>query len=263
MVSIEGTTANGVPYVARAASHPDAPLIAVWHLMDPPCTPAAMAAAIPLGGLDAHVVYFGLPLTGARAEHADFEALLASGIDMVTEFFGPMHEQAIAEFPDALADVRRRLGASEDGATGLVGGSAGAGVAAGVLAAYGAAAAVLMNPMLRIRPMIDATAEFLPEPYAWSDASDAVAERIDFVARAPELAATNAAILVIEGAADEPAFLNATREFESLGIGEVRYVDGVEHPLAEWPGIDPTPQNDAARTYDRLAAEWFASALTR
>lgn len=261
MATIEGTTANGVPFVARSASRPDAPLVAVWHLMDPPCTPAAMAAAIPLDGLDAHVAYLGLPGTGDRAVYADFEAVLAAGIDMVSEFFGPMHEQAIAEFPDAIADVRRRVGAAEEGATGLVGGSAGAGVAAGVLAAYGADAAVLMNPMLRIRPMIDATAEFLPAPYAWSEASDAIAERIDFVARGPELAATNAAILVIEGGSDEPAFLNATREFEALGIGEVRYVDGVEHPLAEWPGTEPAPQTEAAKTYDRLAVEWFARSL--
>lgn len=256
-----GTTANGVPFVARAASRPDAPVIAVWHLMDPPNTPPAMAAALPLAGLDANVVYFALPLTGERGEYADFEAFLNSGIDMVTGFFGPMHEQALAEYPAAIAEVRTLLGVADAAPVGLMGGSAGASVAAEVLVTHGASAAVLMNPMLRLRQMIDATSAFLPEPYAWSAASDAVAERMDFVARASELTAGGARLLVIEGADDEPPFLDATRELEALGIGSVCYVPGVEHPLAEWPGTEPAPQIEAAKTYDRLAAEFFAAAF--
>ncbi|QTX05683.1 hypothetical protein [Agromyces archimandritae] len=261
MQSIEGTTSGGVPFVARAASHDDAPVVAAWHLMDPPNSPAAMAAAIPLDGLDAHVVYFGLPLTGGRAEHDDFEAFVAAGGDMVTEFFGPMHVQAIEEFPAALAEVRERLGTPSGGKLGLLGGSAGAGVAAGVLAVHGADAAVLMNPMLRLRPMIDAMADFLPEPYAWSQAADAIADRMDFVARSFEVATGGAELLIIEGGADEPPFLDAVRELEALGIGTIRYVEGVEHPLAEWPGDQPAPQTDAAKRYDALAADWFRAAF--
>lgn len=261
MTLLEGVSSNGVPFIARAASRADAPLVAVWHLLDPPCTPAAMAAALPLDGLDAHVVYLGLPLSGARAVHADFGEFLASGMDMVTEYFGPMHELALVEFPDALAEVRRRLGVGDAVPFGVMGGSAGAAVAAEVLAVHGARAAVLVNPMLRLRPMIDATAPFLPSPYAWTPAADAVAERMDFVARASELAATRASLLVIEGAADEPAFLDAVREVDALGIATVEYIAGVEHPLAEWPGIEPAPQIPAAKTYDARAAAWFREAF--
>lgn len=273
MSLIEGTTAAGVPFTARAASRPDAPVLAVWHLLDPPNTPAAMAAALPFAGLDAHVVYLGLPLSGARAPYAGFEQLLTSGVDLVTEFFGPMHEQALEEFPAALGEVLERLGASSasDGADAsapplvVVGGSAGASVAAEVAATHGAAlgirAVVLLNPMLRLRPMIDAMAEFLPEPYAWSDASDAVAARMDFVARAAELTAAGARVLVVEGGADEPPFLEAAREFERLGVADVRYVDGVEHPLADWPGDAPAPQTAAAKEYDRIAVEWVRGVL--
>ena len=92
MTLLEGVSSNGVPFIARAASRADASLVAVWHLLDPPCTPAAMAAALPLDGLDAHVVHLGLPLSGARAVHADFGEFLATGMDMVTEYFGPMRE---------------------------------------------------------------------------------------------------------------------------------------------------------------------------
>lgn len=263
MTLIDGVTDNGVPFTARPASRADAPMVAVWHLLDPPCTPAAMAAALPLVGLDAHVVYLGLPLSGARSVHADFGEFLASGMDLVTEYFGPMHDQALAEFPDALADVSRRLGVSEGVPLGVMGGSAGASVAAEVLAVHGARAAVLVNPMLRLRPMIDATAEVLPAPYVWTPTADAVAERMDFVARAGELVATGAALLMIEGAADESPFLDAVREVDALGIATAEYIPGVEHSLAEWPGIEPAPQIPAAKTYDARAVAWFREAFGR
>ena len=63
---------------------------------------------------------------------------------------------------------------------------------------------------------------------------------------------------MIEGAADEPAFFDAVREVDALGIATVEYIAGVEHPLAEWPGIEPAPQIPAAKTYDARAAAWFA-----
>ncbi|GAA1814685.1 hypothetical protein [Agromyces neolithicus] len=267
MTEIDGTTSAGVPFVARAAARPDAPVVVAWHLLDPPSTPAAMSAALPLDGLDAHVVYLGLPLTGSRDEHGDFEALLTSGIDMVTEYFGPMHDQALAEFPEALAEIRERLSASDASALVVLGGSAGASVAADVLTTHGAAleisAAVLVNPMLRLRTMIDATAAFLPEPYRWSPAADAVAGRMDFIARAPELTAAGVPLLVIEGSADEPPFLDAVHELERLGVGDVRFVEGAEHPLAEWPGDAPAPQTPVAKQYDEIIVDWLGGVLGR
>lgn len=262
MTWLHGTTSAGVPYTARAATRPDAPIVVGWHLLDPPSTPAGMAAALPLDGLDAHVIYLGLPLSGERAPHPDFESLLMSGIDMVTDFFGPMHEQALAELPSALAELRGTLGASDDSALAVLGGSAGASVAAEVFATYGAshdiAACVLLNPMLQLRPMIDAMAEFLPSPYEWTPAADAVAARMDFVARAPELAHDH--LLIVEGSDDEPHFIAAVREVEGLGIGEVRFVDGVAHPLAAWPEDAEAERTEGAKTYDRIAAEWIAEA---
>lgn len=267
MSEISGTTSGGVPYTARAARHPDAPVVATWHLLDPPNTPAAMAAALPLAGLDAHVLYLGLPLSGARAVHDGFEALLGSGIDLVTDFFGPMHEQANDEFPGALAELRERLGADREAPLVVLGGSAGASVAAEVAVTHGAAlglrATVLVNPMLRLRPMVDAMAEFLPEPYRWTDASSAVAARMDFVGRADELRGLGTPLLIVEGDADEAPFLDAVRAFDRLELAEVRYVPGVEHALAEWPGDEPAPQTAAARAYDEIVTGWLRSALAR
>ncbi|MFF2275744.1 hypothetical protein [Agromyces sp. NPDC058126] len=262
MTWIHGTTSAGVPYSARAATRPEAPIVVGWHLLDPPTTPAGMAAALPLDGLDAHVIYLGLPLSGERAPHPDFEALLTSGIDMVTDFFGPIHEQALAEFPAALDELRGTLGASDASALAVLGGSAGASVAAEVFATHATShrivACVLLNPMLQLRPMIDAMAEFLPEPYAWSPAADAVAARMDFVARAPEL--IHDRLLIVEGSDDELHFIAAVRELERLRVGEVRFVDGVAHPLAAWPEDPAAERTEGAKTYDRIAAEWIAEA---
>ncbi|QAY72994.1 alpha/beta hydrolase [Agromyces protaetiae] len=265
MSEIADVTAAGVPFVARRAARAKAPVVVAWHLLDPPSTPAGMATALPLAGFDAHLIYLGLPRSGARTEYEGFEALLESGVDMVADFFGPLHDEAVVEFPAALAEVRERLGLDVSDASPVIvlGGSAGASVAADVLATHGAAhdirAAVLVNPMLRLRPMIDAMAGFLPAPYAWSTVSDAIADRLDFVARAPELVAGGARVLIVEGDADEPAFLDAVGAVEELGLAgvDVQYVEGAEHALADWPEEVGVPQNDIARKYDAIAVEWL------
>ena len=59
--------AAGVPYVAlppAGGARPDAPVVVAWHLLDAPRTEAAFAAAVPLTGLDAWKIYFGLPMSG-------------------------------------------------------------------------------------------------------------------------------------------------------------------------------------------------------
>ena len=61
--------AAGVPFVAlppSGGSRPDAPVVLAWHLLDAPRTEIAFASAVPLSGLDAWRIYFGLPLSGSR-----------------------------------------------------------------------------------------------------------------------------------------------------------------------------------------------------
>ncbi|MBX3067826.1 MAG: hypothetical protein KF867_05535 [Cryobacterium sp.] len=255
METISGNTANGVPFVARKAATSGAPLISAWHLMDPPNTPAAMAAALPLADLDANVVYFALPMFGERSTFKDFEDMLRSGVDLVTGYFGPLFDQALDEYPEAIGEIRERLGVSKLAKVGFFGGSAGSAVAAGATMRFGSSACVLVSPMLQLRPMIDATNEFMPSPYVWDAESDAIAANMDFIARASEFAP--AKVLLIDGTADEPAFLEPAREFDKLDLGEVVFVEGVEHPLAEFPGNEPAPQIEAAITYDRLATAFF------
>ena len=80
----------------------------------------------------------------------------------------------------------------------------GAAIASEVLARgmSGAMAAVLVSPLLQLRPMIDAVSPQFGG-YDWTDAGTAAAERLDYEARASELVASGAATRIIVGADDE------------------------------------------------------------
>ena len=261
-----GTTSNGVPYVARRAEEVGAPVIAAWHLLDPPRTEAAFSAALPLSGLDATVIYFGLPLSGSRMPEGGVDTIMSlAADDPVTRLFGPICLGAIEEFPHAFADARSALGVSEDARVGLLGGSAGSAVAAGVLAGgeSGAAAAVLVSPMLQLRALIDEVAPFFGiAAYEWKPDSRAIADRLDFVARSADATSTGAAVRVIAGADDGNAALLPAEAFATAAGADLHVVDGVGHALAEEPGVEPAPQTDGARRFDALAAAWFREHLS-
>lgn len=259
-----GTTANGVPFLVVPASRTDAPVVVAWHLLDPPRSETAMAASLPLAGLDAWKLYLGLPLSGSRAPEGGMDEVMRLGMeDAVLNLHWPIYEQAVAEFPAAFAELRQRFGIADDAPIGLLGGSAGSAIASGVLAGgeSGATAAVLVSPMLRLRSMVDVLSEFFGVEYQWSAESDRAAERMDFVARASEVIADGAAIRVIAGADDSAGATEPAREFAAATGADLHVLDGIAHPLAEEPGIDAAPQTAAAKRVDELAVEWFRSNL--
>jgi hypothetical protein len=181
---LTGTTSNAVPYLAvpPASDAATAPVIILWHLMDAPRSETAFAAALPLDGLDAWKVYLGLPTFGARSLPGGGEEVMKLlAIDAPGLVHGPVHSQAADEFPAAWADLRRTLGIGADVPVGLVGGSMGAAIASEVLArgTSGATAAVLVSPLLQLRPMIDAVSPQFGG-YDWTDAGTAAAERLDY-----------------------------------------------------------------------------------
>lgn len=259
-------TSNGVPFLARPAASADAPVILAWHLLDPPRTEVAFAAALPLTGLDAHRIYLGLPMTGRRTLPGGDEQLMALlADDPVTRVHARIHDEAVAEAQPAVAEIRELLGAAPDAPVGMLGGSAGSSVAAAVLAAgwTGARAAVLVSPMLQLRPLIDVFSPRFGAPYHWHPEAAAAADRMDFVARAHELTASGAALRVIAGADDEPdATLAPTRDFVAATGADLQLIEGVGHALADSPGAEPAPQTAAAARYDALATDWFRRHLT-
>ncbi|MFI5593529.1 prolyl oligopeptidase family serine peptidase [Amycolatopsis sp. NPDC051758] len=250
---VEGIAA-GVPFVAAPPANPDAPaaLVAGWHLMDAPASEQAMAAAVPMAGLQAWRVYFGLPLTGARLPEGGHDELFRrASEDAVLNVFEPVTEQAAAEFPAALAELRDRLPGAT-GPLGVFGGSAGSIVALEVLArgAVEVAAAAVASPVVRLAPMIAANERRFGVTYPWTERSRAVAARYDYVNRAAELSAP---LLLVTGADDDVAVREPAAALSGKVGAELVTVDGMAHEFA--------PGTAAAAAVDAAFSEWFARRL--
>lgn len=261
---IQGVAA-GVPFVALPpADGPaaPAPLVVIWHLMDPPRSEAAMTAALPMAGLRAWRVYVGLPMTGSRLPDGGFDEFfqLASE-DYVLNVAEPVTDQAAAEFPAAVAELRSRL-CVVDGPVGVAGGSAGSTVALEVLARSEVpiGAAALVSPVTQLAAAVAANERRFGATYPWSERSRAVAERFDFVRRAGQL---DADVLLVVGEQDDIAFREpaAALARELGGRGSVVTVPGMAHALAEEPGLEPAPQTTHAAAVDAEFTAWFSRHL--
>jgi len=262
--------AAGVPFVAlppASGRRSGVPIVAAWHLMDAPRTEAAFAAAVPLRGLDAWRVFFGLPMTGARMPAGGPDELIRLGYaDAVLNLKRPIVCGAAEEFPAAFHAVCAQLDI-EPSAVGLMGGSDGAAVAQLVLAEgeIPVHAAVLISPVIQLRRAVEAVSEQFHMTYAWSEASRALADRLDFVARVDALA--HAAVQVIVGADDHPAFREPAAALQAAllarGVAaEFVTIPEMAHALADEPGLEPTPQTPHAATVDRHAVGWFQHHLS-
>ncbi len=263
--------AAGVPFIAVPPSNgprADAPVVVAWHLLDPPRTEAAFAAALPLEGIDAWRIYLGLPMSGSRLPAGGFDELMRRAYeDAVLKLHGPIASQAAEEFEAAFASLRQRLGHG-DGPLAVLGGSAGAAVALIVLTegTLRIRAAVLVSPLLQLHRAVEAVGQRYGVSYPWADASLEVARRLDFVARADEVAARGQpAILFIVGRDDDPGFREPAEQMRTALASryadprraELVVIPGMGHALAEEPGMEPAPQTREAALVDREAVRWL------
>lgn len=275
VVPVRGIAA-GVPFLLVPPTTPrkTAPVVAAWHLMDAPRTEAAFAAALPLRELDAWRLYLGLPMCGLRLPAGGVAELERLGYeDAVINLQGPIAEQGAAELPAVLDELGERFGCG-GGPLGLLGGSMGAAVAQLVLvdaAGPPVAAAVLVSPLTRLRPAVEALGRQYGVTYAWTDASLAVAGRLDFVARADEtVRAGQPAVRLVVGAQDDADGFRHPAEqlrtaladrYDDASRVDLVVVPAMAHALAEEPGLEPAPQTVHASAVDRHAVDWFAAHL--
>lgn len=271
-------TAAGVPFTAlppAGGADGAAPLVVTWHMLDAPRTDAAFAAALPMDRVPAWRVHLGMPMCGRRMPEGGMDAAfeMVRG-DPMLAYVEPFVRQAVDEFPAALAEVRRRLPV-DDGPVGVVGGSLGGAVALCVLAErpVPVAAAGLVNPAVRARSVVGLVEGIIGEPYSWTEEARAAADRLDFVARAGEIAdrAPQPPLLLVSGEQDYPALrADASELVEAL---RTRYaapdtvrlapIPGLAHPLAEEPGLEPVPGLAAAPAVDKALTDWFLTHLAR
>jgi dienelactone hydrolase len=264
--------AAGVPFVAvppESGDRTSAPAVVAWHLLDPPRTEAAFAAAVPLRGLDAWRIYLGLPMSGSRLPEGGWEGLMRLGYeDAVLKLDKPIVYTAVEEFGSAFGALREELGI-ETQQVGVMGGSIGAAVAQLVLAEGNLpiSAAVLVSPVVQLRRFVDATARAFGFTYPWPTEARAVADRLDFVARAGEIADRQpaASILLIVGEQDDAAVREPAGQLraalaERYGTDDrvqLVTVPGMAHALADEPGTEPAPQTPHAQLVDQHAVRWF------
>jgi pimeloyl-ACP methyl ester carboxylesterase len=267
--------AAGVPFLAvppAGGARAGAPVVLAWHLMDAPRTEAAFAAAVPLDGLDAWRIYLGLPLSGSRMPAGGWdEVMRLAYVDAVLKALAPAAEGAAEELGPAYAELRERL-ELDAGPVGVMGGSIGAAAAQLVLAEGDLAidAAVLISPVVQLRRAVEANERRFETTYAWSDESNAAADRLDFVARADDIARNRPAVLLVVGEQDDVAFHESAAELRAAlrerysgdDRAQVRTIPGMGHALADEPGMDPAPQTPHAAAVDRHAVEWFRRHLT-
>jgi hypothetical protein len=180
-------SAAGVPYLAlpppEGVERPS--LVVVLHMMDPPRSEAAMAAALPLGRVPAWRAYLGLPMFGARMLEGGPDAFMRLAMeDPLLKLQAPVIEQAAAELPAAVEALQEEL-ELEDRRVALVGGSAGAGAVLLALAETDVPAdvVVLVNPVARVASAIEAGERAFGMSYEWNDERDEKAAQLDFVRR--------------------------------------------------------------------------------
>ena len=245
------------------------PVVAAWHLLDAPRTEAAFAAAVPLHGLDAWRIYFGLPMTGARLPAGGPDELMQLAYaDAILKLYEPIAFGAASEFSAVLPALCAQLGL-EPGPIGVMGGSIGAAVAQLVLAQSDLPirAAVLLSPVVQLSRVVDAMERQFGVSYAWSDASRAVANRLDFVGRADDLARhSRPAVLLVVGGRDDPAFQEPAAALrDALAsrdvVSELVTIPDMGHALADEPGLEPAPQTPHAALVDQHAVRWFQQHL--
>lgn len=265
-------TAAGVPFVAlppATGGRAGAPAVVAWHLNTPPRTERALAAALPLAGLDAWRLYLGVPMCGSRPLPGGDEELLRRLVaDAVLAVYEPMTACAAAEFPAAWADLRARFDLAAEPAA-LLGGSIGGSVAARVALdrAVPLDALVLISALIRPHPAITALARQAGTTYTWSPESRAAAGRLDLVARAGELAARGEpAVLLVVGERDlAEAFLAPAAELRAALAHRYRdparvalaTVPAMGHAFADDPGYEPAPQTPDAAAVDAIATDWL------
>jgi hypothetical protein len=109
--------------------------------------------------------------------------------------------------------------------------------------------------------------------YSWSPESNALAERIDYVARADEIVTRASAtdVLIVVGSEDDPGIVEPAKALASRlsndtqfrGRSRIEVIPGMAHALSDEPGFEPAPQTTHAAAVDGMASAWFADAFDR
>jgi pimeloyl-ACP methyl ester carboxylesterase len=227
MSNIHSLELAGVPVVVRPPANPNlpAPLIILWHGFGIPNSEEMLAKILPLEAVQAWKAYLGLPLFGKRLPESGFDEIMRRQVeDYVLQLLLPVIEQAMQELPTVIQALQAQFGINHQQGIGLFGFSAGGLAAlltlvesslpittvvlAGVTKDLVSAVDTFERATRQYYPMLKEQFPWMEErhtQYHWTEASEAVKQRLDFVTRASDIAQRHPipAILLVHAAQDE------------------------------------------------------------
>jgi dienelactone hydrolase len=119
-------------------------------------------------------------------------------------------------------------------------------------------AAALVNPLVQLRRLVE-VGEKLGFTYEWTPEAEAIADRLDFVARVDEVANRDLAVLIVTGQEDDAGIREPAEQLwklfnTSVAACSLLTVPGMKHAFADEPGIEAAPA-DSARSHGRLGPD--------
>jgi predicted esterase len=200
-------TLAGVPTILRVPNAITKPPILLWHGLGPPGSETDLANALPLDDVSAVKVYLGLPLLGARAPSKEEESLAQrQAEDYALRIFEPIVVGAAHELPAVLVELKRLHCLRDHEKVGLFGFSAGGAAALVALmdTRTPVGAAVVVNAPTSLNVAVDGFERATRHPYSWSDASRRLAQQVDAIGHASDIASGRPprALLLLQGTDD-------------------------------------------------------------
>lgn len=220
----------------------------------------------------------GLPFFGERLPPGGIDEIARrQSEDYVLQLLLPTIEQAVSELPDVIEALRSQFNMQTEQGIGLFGFSAGG--AAALLALTESkvtiAAAVLAGVAKNLLVAVDTVERFVNVQYRWTEADLAVSERLDFEARAGEIATGTPppAILFLHGGYDtvyspeqvQDLYTALLKHYEPTGNLDrlaMQLFPHLGHQIE--PPSDPTNSVLSAEyvAFQKAASDWFQVHLT-
>ena len=297
MSKIESLNLANVPVVVHPPANLDnpAPLIVLWHGFGTPNSEEILAQTLPLKEVPAWKAYLELPLFGHLMKTGSHDELMRRQLeDYVLQLLLPTIEPAVQKLPEVVRALQAKLEIDEQAGIGLFGFSAGGlaallalvessvpittAVLAGVTKDLASAIETVERTTQQYYPMLKEQYPWVEERhqhYHWTEASRVAKQRLNFAARAAEIAQRQPipAILLVHAVQDEAYSLKDLEtlyqafalHYEKAHQQErlsLKTFEHLKHHLdLEAAKNEPQMQQDLIEL-QQLVATWFSCFLT-
>lgn len=294
MSKIESLELAGVPMVIRPPANltAPAPLIVLWHGYGIPDNEEVLAELLPLEQVQAWKVYLGLPMFGKRLPSGGNDEMMRRQLeDYVLKLLLPIIEQAMQELPTVVQALASQFSLNIKEGIGLFGFSIGGlaalltlvesplpiktAVLAGVTKNLVAVVDNYERTVQSAYPTLKEQFPWVEKRYRWTAESEVAKQRLNFIARASEIAGRQPfpAVLFVHGSQDEIFAVSEVKELYAALAPYYQKCDRASHLSLQtfehlkhqfdWKAAQNSPemQQDIAEL-QRVVTEWFSQHIT-